>query len=275
MSVPYFPGKIFIVVDPAQEQPLALERATITARLFRSDDETPTPDLHVFMSVDADNTDTSADNPSVHRDGSWFFERIIGPLQESEMKYTVEMSWSTDWYGSIIKESKRQEARLIMLPMVRKPSAAGRILKESIWKLLRTSSCPVLIVQPGADPRRKVILMAVNFQSHKPEYERLNEVIISRGQWMAKTYGAELHVVNAYNDSLNYPDRGELAKKTGVESTNIHVLAGDPEDVIAEVAEKIGADILVIGTRARASRWRGNTSEKIITRVDCDILAIN
>lgn len=275
MSIPSFPGNIFIVVDPAQEQPLALERATITAKLFDGDPSIPSPKMHVFLSVDADNTDTSADNPSVHRDGRWFFERIINPLQEAEMEYTVEMSWSTDWYGSIIKESEKQDARLIMLPMARKPSAAGRILKESIWKLMRTAPCPVLVVQPGAAAQRKVVLMAVNFQAHKPEYDRLNEVIISRGQWMAKTYGAELHVVNAYADSLNYPDRGELAAKTGVDTDKIHVVAGAPEDVIAETADEIGADILVIGTQARSGRWRGNTAEKIITRVDCDVLTIN
>ncbi len=82
-------------------------------------------------------------------------------------------------------------------------------------------------------------------------------------------------MVNAYSDSLHYPDRAQLATKTGVDSNKIHVKGGSPEDVIAEVAKEVNADVVVIGTRKRSSRWRGNTAERIITRVNCDILAIN
>ena len=269
------PGKIFIVVDPAQEQPLALERALITARLFTSDDDAQKPMPHIFLAVDMENTDTSADNEKIYRDGKWFFEKIIDPLQDSDMAYTMEMSWSTDWYGSIIKGAEKREAELIMLPLVARPSGRERLFNESIWRLLRTTTCPILVVQPGAIAQRKIVLAAVNFQSHKPEYQRLNKLIIGRAQWMAASYGAELHVVNAYEDSLNYPDRAKLASETKVDTANIHVRIGDPDQVIADVAKEIDADVLVIGTRGRSNRWKGNTIERIITKVNCDILSIH
>ena len=119
------------------------------------------------------------------------------------------------------------------------------------------------------------MLAAVNVQSHKPEYQRLNDLIIKRARWMAEGYGADLHLVNAYDDSLNYPDRGQLANLSGIDSSNIHVRQGDPDEVIAKVVKDVDADIVVLGTQSRYNRWRGNTSERIITRIDCDILAIN
>ncbi|HUH37297.1 MAG TPA: universal stress protein, partial [Spongiibacteraceae bacterium] len=79
----------------------------------------------------------------------------------------------------------------------------------------------------------------------------------------------------AYSDSLHHPDRSRLARESGVDRANIHTRVGDPEVVIADVAREIDADIVVLGTRSRASRWRGNTSERIITRVECDVLCIH
>ena len=92
---------------------------------------------------------------------------------------------------------------------------------------------------------------------------------------MAANNNAELHIVNAYEDSLNYPDRAELANKTQVDTAKIHVRAGDADEVIATLAKELKADLVVLGTRKRSSRWRGNTSEKIVTKVSCDILAIH
>ncbi len=104
------PGKIFIVVDPAQDNPLALERALMTAKLIDSDKAALRPSLHIFLAVDMDNTDTSAENAQIYRDGTWFFEKIIDPVQASGLEYTMEMSWSTDWYGSIIEGADKQQA---------------------------------------------------------------------------------------------------------------------------------------------------------------------
>ncbi len=269
------PAKVFIVVDPSKDRPLALERALVTAKLYASTPGNESPSLHIFLAVDSDNNDTSAGNPLMHRDSEWLLKQVISPLQQSGIDYSAQISWSTDWYGSILKESKEQQADMIMLPLVNRPSSHERLFNESIWRLLRTAGCPVLIVQPDSPLERKKILAAVNFQSHKPEYQRLNDLIVARGQWIARSYGAELHIVNAYKDSLHYPDRSELANKTEVDTSNIHVKAGDPDEVIAGVAKDIGADIIVLGTRARSSRWRGNTTEKIITEVDCDILTIH
>lgn len=266
---------IFVVVDPSQDKPLALQRVLSAAKPEKAPEYYRNARVHIFLGVDVDNTDTSASNPAVHRPGRWFFDQVVEPMEQSGLNFELEMSWSSDWYGSIVQEAERANAELIMLPLVSNPSEKGRIFNESIWKLMRTAKSPVMVVRPNSPPERKVILSAINIQSHKPEYQRLNDLIITRTQGVAKQHNAELHFVNAYSDSLNYPDRSQLAAKTGVDSANIHVKSGNPEDVIAEVAKEINADVVVLGTRSRGSRWRGNTAERIITRVDCDILAIN
>lgn len=276
MATSNLPGKILIVVDPTHDKPVALNRAIVTTELIANTPGAPTEvQMHILVAADMDNNDTSADNVKMRRDREWFLKDVLSPLEDSGLNYSLEVSWSSDWYGSILKTAEDFGAELILLPMMQKPSNAERLFSESIWRLLRTAACPVLIVQPAAQSNRSVVLAAVNFQSHKSEYQKLNELIIERGQWISKTYDAKMHVVNAYSDSLHYPDRTQLAQRTEVDTANIHVKNGDADDVIAGVANEVKADIVVIGTRSRFNRWRGNTAEKIITKVDCDILAIN
>ena len=71
---------------------------------------------------------------------------------------------------------------------------------------MRTSICPVLVVRPNSAPERHTILAALNIQSHKPEYKKLNDLIITRSQWMAKIQGADLQVVNRRNTSAPFGD---------------------------------------------------------------------
>jgi universal stress protein E len=95
---------------------------------------------------------------------------------------------------------------------------------------------------------------------------------------LADNYGADFHVVNAYIDSLLYPDRGRLAKHTGLNQKNTHVVKGYTDEVIAKVAKKIDADVVVIGTLGQTGLTktrRGNTAERVISAVDVDVVVVN
>lgn len=261
--------KLFVVIDPARDNQLALERVVLTAK-FRD----PIAHVHLYISVDVENNDTSADNENLFKSYDWF-NGLVAPLQAADISFSAEVSWSTDWYSAILQAAKRVDADLILLPLARQPRHHERLISDSIWRLLRTADCPVLVMKSVENLQRKVILAAVNFQSHKSEYLELNEAVIERGHWYADKYDAELHIVNAYDSSLHYPDRSLLAKMAKVHGANIHVKAGNSAGVIAAVAKELAADVTVIGVRRRYKRWRGDTSSKVIMQLDSDILAIN
>ncbi|MDX9875240.1 MAG: universal stress protein [Spongiibacteraceae bacterium] len=273
-TVPTDSFNILVVVDPSQEKAPALERALYTGRSVREHFPQEQGELKILLAVDPENNDTSADNPAMLRNHAWLQKTVLEPVQSAGEKYSIGISWSTDWYGSILRAADMLPARLIILPLENKPRATGRLLNESIWRVIRTAKVPVLVVQPSPVQERKVILAAVALQSHKESHEALNDAVIARGKWLAEVYGAELHIVNAYDDSLNYPDRTELLQRSGVDSSRVHIQHGTPHEVLARVSKEIGADVLVLGTRNRATRWRGTTAERIITEVDCDVLMI-
>ncbi len=266
-------NKIFVVVDPTDEKHIALERA-LSAIPLRD----PKPEVYVFIAVDSEAVDTRATNDSLYREQSWFEEEIRKPLEAIGVKFTIAVSWSTEWQKSIVDEASRWGADNIFIPAHAQSNRRRFTFSESKWELFKSARCPVLVVRPGAKMRRKVILAAVNFQATRDVQRELNKKIIKFGKIMSEVYGAEFHVVNGYLDSMLYPDRGRLANETGLSADHIHVNQGYTDEVVAATAKEIGADLVVIGTLGQtgmAKTRRGNTAERVIAGLDVDVAVLN
>ena len=136
---------------------------------------------------------------------------------------------------------------------------------------------PVSIIRSKDIKPRKKLLAAVNIQKHDdPAYASLNEKILKQGQDIAKHYNADFYVINAYKDSMHFPDRQKIMKISGLPTDRVHVEEGDPATVISRYAKEIGADTVLIGTMARqgaAALMKGNTSEKVLNKLDLDVIA--
>lgn len=265
--------KVFVVVDPNDDQHVALERALITSK-FRS----PQPKLVVFVAVDGAAVDTRATNDHLFRDEFWFRDQIRTPIEKAGLECEIQVCWSSDWQGAIIEESKRCGAEMVYLP-VHSKSSRRFTFAESKWQVLKSAKCPVVLIRPDAHDKRKIVLAAVNFQADKDKQRNLNKQIIERAKYIAANYGAELHVVNGYLDSMLYPDRGALANQTGLPADRIHVKQGYTDEVVAGVASAIDADLVVMGTLNQyglsGSLLRGNTAERVIGALDIDVMVCN
>ncbi len=266
--------KMFVVVDPNDEQHVALDRVKMTSQL-----QEVKPFVHVFVAVDGDAVDTRAYNANLVRDQSWFEDKIRKVLTEAGVEHLIEVSWSSEWQESIMQSAKRANADLIYLPVHAQTTSSRRFLfTESKWELLKGAYCPVVLIRPGAHDQRKTVLAAVNFQATRDMQIELNEKILSSARYISDVYGADLHVVNGYMDSMNYPDRGRLVKETGLTADHIHVDHGYTSDVVSKVAEEINADLVVMGTLGQngmTKTRRGNTAERLIDALDTDVMVIN
>ncbi|WP_096086014.1 universal stress protein [Agaribacterium haliotis] len=267
--------RIFVVVDPSSNQHPALDRVIRTAVL-----RPEMPVVKVFIAVDSESTDTRAVNDNLFRHESWFGEEIRGPLEKAGIEYSLEISWSGEWQKSIVQASKAFGTDRIYLPVHERSESTSRFsFSESQWDLLKTAECPVVLIQPGAKEDRKVVLAAVNFQALSDEQRALNKSILHWGKEVAEMYKAEFHVVNAYLDSMNYPDRGRLANETGLSSDRIHVEAGYTDESVSAVADRINADLVVMGSLGQngltGSRRRGNTAARVIAALKQDIMVVN
>ena len=267
------PEKLFVVVDPKDDNHIALERAIITSALH-----TTKPHVHAFVAVDGDAVDTRSSNDRLFRDLTWFEKNIKSPLASAGISYTMEISWSSEWQKSIVDSAKRLGSDLIYLPVHAKTNQSRFSFTESKWDLLKTASCPVVLIRPGAKAQRKVILAAANFQAHRDVQIELNKKIIAQAKHFADVYGADVHVINGYMDSMTYPDRAKIINETGLPNEKIHVENGYTSDVVSVLAAKINADLIIMGTLGQngmTKTRRGNTAERLIAAVDTDVMVIN
>lgn len=267
------PERIFVVVDPNDDQHIALERVVITSALHPVK-----PQVHVFVAVDGDAVDTRSSNDRLFRDLTWFEQNIKSPLANAGVNYMIEVSWSSEWQKSIVESAARLGSDLIYLPVHAKTNPSRFSFTESKWELLKTSSCPVVLIRPGAEARRKVILAAVNFQAQRDVQIALNKKIIEQAKHFAEVYNADLHFINGYMDSMSYPDRAKILNETGIPNDRIHVENGYTSEVVSALATKINADLIVMGTLGQngmTKTRRGNTAERLIAAVDTDVMVIN
>jgi universal stress protein E len=261
--------KVLVIVEATQEQHLALERAIITSEINEPDSH-----VHLFISVDTEKSALEADNDKLFRNDIWL-KSITDKLENVGAAYSFEHCWSNEWQKSVLKSAEQFQPDHIFMPDP--PSEKKSRFSNQQWALLRTSIAPVTIVRSSNINPRKKLLAAVNIQKHdEPEYARLNEKILSEGQEIAKHYDADFYVVNAYKDSMHFPDRQKIMKISGLPTDKVHAEEGDPASVISRYAQEIEADTVLIGTVARhgaSALMKGNTSEKVLSKLDLDVIA--
>ena len=264
--------KILVVVEPSNEQHYALERVLSSLPLFKNPFE-----LTVLVTVNAETTSLSANNPDIYRDRQWFLD-LIAPLDDMDADYKLQISWSNEYQQAVLRVAEQIKADMILVPVRERPRSGPFKFSVAKWALLRRAPCPVMIVQPGGKAQREVVLAAVHAQGDDESYAKLNKTIIEGGELIANMHGAQLHLVNSYRDQEDYPDRARMLRLSGLPNEQIHSETGAPDEVIARVAKEIGADIVVLGTRRRnglATSMRGNTSERLIQALDVDVFTVN
>ncbi len=264
-------SNVLVVIEPAEDVQYALKRALKTHEMLEND-----VNIHLFISFEMDKLKAGGENYDFSCDNSWF-ESLVKPLVEKNITYTAEVFWTENWHRSIMATVKRHDIDMIIMSDYTTEKNQNDLSAEK-WTLLRVSECPVLIVHPAAKLHRKTILAAVNMQTDNPRYVELNAKILKMARMMASYYGAEKHIVNAYEDSLEFPDRAKLLHDTGAKQPNVHVQLGNPTTIIATVADDIDADVVIIGTLSRRgilAAMRGNKSEDIIHRLNRDVMVLN
>jgi universal stress protein E len=195
------------------------------------------------------------------------------------IEVAIEVEWDKDWYQAVLRAADRIKADVVFKSS-HKHSASQRLLRETSDRtLLRQCACPVMLVKSNAEvsgPHR-IILAAVQFRGELGAYDKLNRRIVEFAQRMFAQESVKVHFVNAYTELSDRPDKGQLVRACGVPSDQAHIRVGETDDVIVELARELDANLVVIGNSARtglSAMINTNTAEKILDKLDCNLLAM-
>ncbi|KJS06819.1 MAG: hypothetical protein VR73_09865 [Gammaproteobacteria bacterium BRH_c0] len=261
--------KLLIVVNPAASKQPALDRAVNIAQAGIYEFS---PEIHLLVTVDQSSTDARADNDAVYRDGQWL-NAVTQQLQSGGIEPHIRISWSKDWADSILYSAGVLGVSSIVVSHPGK--SANRAFSDEFWYLVRNAPIPVSVVQSARAPKGRPVIIAMDLQDQK--LSELNKRILTAGQLAARIYGSELHCINAYQDSLNYPDRAKLAELTGIPNERIHLKAGEPYTALHELAEKLDPDLFIVGATRRTgfrAALRGRKLGDILMTIEHDLLVI-
>lgn len=193
------------------------------------------------------------------------------------------------------------------------PDFLERLFGSNDMHLLRKCPCPVWMMKPGEGSNYQRILAAVDFEPDAPEppEQGPNAAILELSSSLAISDFAELHVVHAWDAPgemllrswsdkpdeaiLRYVEAERSRHQMGMDtierrlrerigreayeylSPGYHLIQGLAQQVIPQTAERVGADLVVMGTLGRtgvSGFFIGNTAETILEQLRCSVLAI-
>ena len=179
-------------------------------------------------------------------------------------------------------------------------------------KLLRQCPCPLWLIKSTELKDERQILAAVDYDPNDDAEDAMNRRILDVATSLALSEFAELHVVHAWRLAYEKTLRSGRTRYSGAEidamaeevenhrnlwlqklvddhcerlgrelrdylKPQTHLIKGRADHVVPALSEKLGAELLVMGTVGRVGvpgLFIGNTAETILRQINCSVLAV-
>lgn len=293
--------KILAIVDPTTDDQKALKRAIELAK-HTGADITAFLSIYDFsyeMTTMLSVEERESMRESVVEDRKIWLTDQLDSVDYQDINIKCEAVWHNRPFEPIIQQVLNHNYDIVIKGTHEHSKLKSVIFTPTDWHLLRKCPCPLLLVKDHSWPKQGNILAAVNVCSDEDSHLSLNKKITEEAKLLASVISGNVHLVNSYpgtpvNISIEIPefDIGEYnenmlehhnkAMKAHASSYDIvpercHVVEGLPEDVIADVARQLDAELVVLGTIGRtglSATLIGNTAEHVIDNLNCDLLAL-
>jgi len=296
-------NKILVVADINKDEQPALARAMQLAAKSRSPSQVTfflsiydfSYDMTSMLSID----ERDAMRRGVIGQREQWMRKIAQDYLLDGVEFDVRVVWHNRPYEAIIAEVFGGEHDIVIKGTRKHDVLESVIFTPTDWHLLRKCPCPVLLVKNQDWPEDASIIASVHVGSENETHLNLNDSMVEQLNSLTERLGAKPYLVNAYPvtpanitielpefDPATYTDavRGHhltamkaLRQKHGYDDEQTVVEQGLPEDIIPEVAQRLTAAMVIIGTTGRtglSAVFIGNTAEHVIDKINCDVLAL-
>lgn len=202
---------------------------------------------------------------------------------------------ASDVTAAIVEQARRTQADLVVMGTHGRTGFSRLRLGSVAEAVTRAAPCPILLVRDGATLagwRVGHVLAAVDPEDLEAPAQGEDTVptTVRRAAALATSFNARLDVLAVVERS---PERGypslrrcaarllaitaRLARRSSSPThVNYAVRQGDPVDAIVAEAERIGADLVVVGTKRRGLRQLvlGSVAEGVSRRSPCPVMVV-
>lgn len=230
-------------------------------------------------------------------------QALAKPLRASGIKVHCEVVWDFPPAEAIVRHVLAARPDLLVAESHRHSAVSRWFLANTDWELIRECPCPVWFVKSPRFARRPLFLAAVDPTHARAKPSRLDDRLLAATSLAMRGTDGDVALVHAENlvgplpaalvpgsvlpavlaaeaDRLRLSARkalDRLAARHGIADARCIVEPGLPAEVIAEAAERLRADVLVMGVVSRSGLQRpfiGNTAEAVLDQATCDLLIV-
>ena len=228
-------------------------------------------------------------------------DALAAPLRHQGIDVEVRVLWGKTSV-EIIREVLRGRHDLVLRVAKGHMSRHTGFFGTTGRRLFRDCPCAVWLVAAADTPEYKHVMGCIDTSTgHKLDAE-LNNKVYELSSTISRQHEARRSIVHAWSidgeeliDGRVHKDEFERMRQQrhdyeegvlnkfleshGVQASNadIHMLKGNPAQVIPSFAEENDVDLLVMGTVARSGLTGmliGNTAERILDDLECSVLAV-
>jgi universal stress protein E len=290
-----------VVVDPFGSEHLAIDKAAELARRSGA----PLTLLNVFMIPQPTPEAVLGSRTQIIKSATAQrmkrLRQLASGVARRGLKVNCIVEWDYPVHEAIVRHVVKEGASLVVAESHRHSKIARWLLANTDWELIRACPCPVWFARSAELPTIPRVLVAVDpFHAHdKPA--RLDDRLVKIAQAVTRQVGGTVSLAHAFQSPEETHGRLErkatpkstavrlrqtadiekhitdVALRHGIDSENCVVREGNPVQVLGALTAKGRSDVLIMGAVSRSFRDRppiGNTAERVIDHVGCDVLII-
>ncbi len=283
---------IMIIADLEDQKQIALQRGMVLAAAMGAPVEV-TGFVYEYMTDISNSVRGQLKHELLTKKQAWL-EAEAKRQAPKGVNYTVRVVWEKSIHDWVIKRSAAKS----YFAVIKTAHRSGNFVYTSTdWHLLRQCKAPVLIEADRKWNKARPVLAALDLETKHKSKQALNERILDCAIDIANALDTEVHVVGAITiptllrdmDLIDVDEHvmkrrrklkpviAKLCEDRNLDSKNVHFKLGAAHKVIPSVANKVKADLVVMGTvgrRGLKGKLLGNTAEQVLTHLRTDVLAV-
>ena len=299
-------NQILSVIDPTTDAQPAMERAAWLA-------EKTGAELELFICYYNEylSGDRLFDSPSLEKARQEIIgghekhlEKLAAPLRDRGIKVNTVAVWDHPLYEGIVRHAAATGADIVLKDTHHHSAVSRALLTNTDWNLIRACAAPLWLVKPQAIADEPVFVASIDPLNEHDKPAALDDEILVISKTLADACGGEVRAFHSYDpriavatatanayipvslpfDEIEKQMREQHEKRFNevisfhdIGEDHAHLIAGLTHEELPELAEKVKADVVVMGAVSR-NRWKrlfiGATAERTLEHLPCDLLIV-
>ena len=299
-------SRIMCVIDPTSGDQPAMRRAAWLAKNVGAELELFVSCYHEYL-----NDGRFSDSPSLEMarheviaDLEKHLKKLAEPLRSSGLIVHTAAIWDQPLYEGIVRHAVAVGADIVFKDTHHHSALARALFTNTDWNLLRTCPVPLWLVKPHEIADKPVFVAAIDPSNQHDKPAALDDDIVALAKMLAEKSNGKVHAFHCFDPRIAVATAtayayipvslpldeieeqmheqheklfNKITKYHGLDDRHAHLVAGLAHEEIPLLAEKMNADVIVMGAVAR-TRWKrifiGATAERTLEHVPCDFLIV-